>query len=66
MSKYKIVNQNGQIGRESNGQFAITTAGQKLQRQAERAQRAEELKSELGGWAESMGIEADDLRGLFA
>ena len=50
----------------NNGQFAITTAALKQQHQAERRQRAEELKSELGGWAESMGIDADDLRGLFA
>lgn len=66
MTKYKIVNQNGQIGRESNGQFAITTAALKTQRQAERRQRAEELKSELGDFASRMGISEDDLAGLFA
>ena len=66
MSKYIIRNRNQQINREDNGQFAITAAGQKLQHQAERRQRVEELTVELGGWAEAMGIDADDLSGLFA
>lgn len=66
MSKYIIKNRNGKVGHEDTGHFAITTAARKNELKAQREQRAEELKQELGGWAESMGIEADDLRGLFA
>lgn len=66
MSKYIIRNQNGQLGREANGQYGITTAGRKNELKAEREQRAAELKAEMGDWAATMGIDPDDLRGLFA
>jgi len=66
MSKYTIRNERGQIGRESNGQFAITTAARVDEFKAKREQRAQELKSEMGDWAATMGIDPDDLAGMFA
>lgn len=66
MSKYIIRNRNGKISHEDTGQFAITTAARSNEMKLARSRREEELKKEMGAWAESMGIDPDDLRGLFA
>lgn len=66
MSKYTIRNRNNQINREDSGQFAITTAVDLHKHDAERQRRAEELKVEMSDFASRMGIDPDDLAGMFA
>jgi hypothetical protein len=66
MTQHIIRNKNLQIGREDDGQFAITTAPKAMEVKAERRQREAEIVAENAAWAAEMGIDEADLRGLFA